>query len=195
MNSSDDDRPAAGFSLPESTPMVLGKQKWPPHGWRVWLKTAANWTSIKPSILPLTPANWRTLQDINAASHRETIWRSDQEQYGKNDVWRVPREARGVKAVCIDQVCVLPPKYGDCEDYCLDKILKLLKEFPGTRGAFRIALCKTQSGEYHAVLIVVTDHGWFVMDNLYSQVMPWEMLPYQWLLIEVPGGFWWKEIV
>ncbi len=54
---------------------------------------------------------------------------------------------------------------GDCEDYVLAKRARLISDgFPPS--AMRIAYVKTSEGEGHAILIVKTDQGDYVLDNL-----------------------------
>jgi len=58
---------------------------------------------------------------------------------------------------------------GDCEDYVLAKRRALIKAgLPAS--ALRIAHVRTSSGEDHAVLVVKTTDGDFVLDNLNGQV-------------------------
>ena len=63
------------------------------------------------------------------------------------------------------------PAYGDCEDYAMTKRSHLIgMGVPSS--ALRIAYVKTSWGEDHAVLVVRTDSGEFVLDNLTSAVLP-----------------------
>ncbi|MFC0013279.1 transglutaminase-like cysteine peptidase [Devosia nitrariae] len=59
---------------------------------------------------------------------------------------------------------------GDCEDYVLAKRATLVRAgIPA--GALRIAYTTTRAGEAHAILVVVTDRGDFVLDNLSARVL------------------------
>lgn len=59
---------------------------------------------------------------------------------------------------------------GDCEDYALSKRRALIKGgLPPS--ALRIAYVKTRGNEDHAILIVKTDDGDLVLDNLAGQVL------------------------
>ena len=63
----------------------------------------------------------------------------------------------------------LNPGSGDCEDYVLSKRAALIsKGLPA--GALRIAYTHTRRGEPHAVLVVKTSQGDFVLDNLSATV-------------------------
>ena len=66
-------------------------------------------------------------------------------------------------------VWTLNPTSGDCEDYVLSKRSALIRKgVPG--GALRIAYTHTRRGEPHAVLVVRTSQGDFVLDNLSNSV-------------------------
>lgn len=58
---------------------------------------------------------------------------------------------------------------GDCEDYVMAKRQHLIaKGVPA--GALHVAYTTTRSGEGHAILVVQTDAGRLVLDNLVSEV-------------------------
>lgn len=60
-------------------------------------------------------------------------------------------------------------QYGDCEDYALTKRERLI-ELGVPAGALRIGYTRTATGQGHAVLIVRTDRGELVLDNLVRNV-------------------------
>lgn len=61
--------------------------------------------------------------------------------------------------------------YGDCEDYAMTKRSHLIRMgLPAS--ALRLAYVQTRWGEDHAVLVVRTNAGEFVLDNLTSAVLP-----------------------
>jgi predicted transglutaminase-like cysteine proteinase len=63
----------------------------------------------------------------------------------------------------------LNPSSGDCEDYVLSKRSALVRKGVPA-GALRIAYTHTRRGEPHAVLVVRTSQGDFVLDNLNNTV-------------------------
>jgi len=63
----------------------------------------------------------------------------------------------------------LNPLSGDCEDYVLTKRSVLVRQGVPA-GALRIAYTHTRRGEPHAVLVVYTSEGDFVLDNLTNSV-------------------------
>lgn len=75
---------------------------------------------------------------------------------------RVNRSIR-YRAEGIDQ-WTLNPARGDCEDYALSKRSALIKAGVSPN-ALRIGVTKTRRGEPHAVLIVRTSQGSYVLDN------------------------------
>lgn len=60
---------------------------------------------------------------------------------------------------------------GDCEDYVLAKRRALIKAGMSA-SALRIAFVKTRGGVGHAILVVKTTKGDFVLDNLNRSVRP-----------------------
>ncbi len=77
--------------------------------------------------------------------------------------------------------------YGDCEDYVLLKRRELIDGgFPAQ--ALSIAVARTPRGELHAVLIVATDRGDLVLDNLSYWIRPWNDVPYLWIMRQVNGA-------
>ncbi|MBJ3783116.1 transglutaminase-like cysteine peptidase [Devosia sediminis] len=63
----------------------------------------------------------------------------------------------------------LNPTAGDCEDYVLSKRSMLIRHGVSA-GSLRIAYTHTRRGEPHAVLVVRTSEGDYVLDNLNNSV-------------------------
>jgi predicted transglutaminase-like cysteine proteinase len=126
----------------------------------------------------LSPALAKELVSVNAEVNRSIRPVTDMQQFRVADRWTVsPRNKRG-----------------DCEDYALTKKARLLgKGWPSS--ALLIALANTWRGEEHAVLIVRTDHGDFVLDNLTSAVRGWTPTLYRWKTVQSPANEWvWNKI-
>lgn len=105
----------------------------------------------------LTQASWKQLVQINARVN-QTI---NPVEDGPIDSW-TPYVSNG-----------------DCEDYVLTKQRELLRAgWPSD--ALLITTAFLPDGVYHAVLIVRTDRGEFVLDNLNATILPWQSLPYRW---------------
>ena len=71
-------------------------------------------------------------------------------------------------------------KIGNCVQYVLAKRSQLLDlGFPSS--ALLLVVATIPSGEDHLVLIVVTDRGDYVLDNLRANVVYWRKLFYRWV--------------
>lgn len=76
---------------------------------------------------------------------------------------------------------------GDCEDYALAKRAALLRKgFPSS--ALLMTSVVTRRGELHAVLMVRTDRGDFVLDNLSPLVKPWSATGYRFTSMQSPDN-------
>jgi len=131
--------------------------------------------------LALTPELRRRLGKANDTVNGAIVHRTDAELYGLGDFWATPLKAA-------------KSGYGDCEDYVLEKRRALLADgLPET--ALSIALVVTPWGESHAVLLVATDKGELVLDNLTPWIMFWNETRYRWVQREVKGrAFDWATV-
>ena len=93
------------------------------------------------------------LSEIDAINRRVNAVIRPQPEPPGQDIWRVGGSS------------------GDCEDYALAKRDALIATGIGSANA-RIATGVLPSGEYHAVLIVTTKRGDFVLDNLANELRP-----------------------
>jgi predicted transglutaminase-like cysteine proteinase len=85
-------------------------------------------------------------------------------------------------------------KTGDCEDFALTKKHRLIAiGWPSS--ALLVALVKTSWGAQHAVLVVRTDHGDIVLDNLKKGPRGWHRSLYRWEKIQSPDQPWvWNTV-
>lgn len=128
----------------------------------------------------MTPELWSKLNNINARVNNAIIQRTDAATYGVVDYWATPLKDG--------------QRYGDCEDYVLEKQRALIAA-GAPRRALNIALVTTSWGESHAVLLVSTRSGDYVLDNLTPWVMPAGRTTYRWREREVNGDpFTWAMI-
>lgn len=97
-------------------------------------------------------------------------YRTDAEQYGLPDLWRDAKLGGA----------------GDCDDFALAKRRALL-DAGAELAALRLAICRTPAGELHVVLIVTTERGDLVLDNLREAPVMRQELPYTWIAIEEAG--------
>ncbi len=108
----------------------------------------------------LTSASLKTLKRVNFKINRAIRPRND-----AGDTWKANVSA------------------GDCEDYALTKRSKLVKMgFPAS--ALRMAVATTPYGEGHAVLVVSTNRGDFVLDNRNNEVRPFHRTDLTWEKIQ-----------
>jgi len=105
----------------------------------------------------------RTNREVN----RNVIPTSDQELYGTEEHW----------AVAVFS--------GDCEDYALAKKEKLLKLGVGS-DRLLMATVLDLDRNHHAVLILRTERGDYVLDNLIDEIKYWGDTGYIFLRIQLP---------
>jgi predicted transglutaminase-like cysteine proteinase len=121
----------------------------------------------------LTPARWNALVAVNADVNLAITPATDEEIFGRPEVWAYPAGA------------------GDCEDLALLKRRKLIeKGWPV--GALLVTVVLRPNGEGHAVLTVLTDRGDLVLDNLEPRVLVWSETPYEYVKrqSEFDSGAW-----
>lgn len=124
-------------------------------------------------MLNLTPETWKLIKDINKQWNDKITYQSDDEHYHKKDYWIFPHDL-----------------FGDCEDICIAKRQSLLNY----KIKSNFATCWTEDNIYHAVLIVNTDYGDFVLDNRHNEVKHFGKLPYKWDKIEWDDGKWFNIV-
>jgi predicted transglutaminase-like cysteine proteinase len=117
-----------------------------------------------------TAQRMNELQQINLTVNRSVEGMSDHEQWGKEDVWSLPATGRG-----------------DCEDYALMK-RKLLIERGWPSSALLLTAALTPQGEWHLVLVAVTDKGDYVLDSLADGLRTASQTSYTYLSRQSPAN-------
>jgi predicted transglutaminase-like cysteine proteinase len=112
--------------------------------------------------MQLTEAKWKTLLKVNYNTNSSVEPLTDQEIYGVEEKW------------------VYPKTVGDCEDYVLLK-QKMLVERGFSPADLLITVVLQPNGDGHAVLVVRTDRGDFVLDNMRNKVLLWSDTEYTYL--------------
>ena len=98
---------------------------------------------------------------INSQVNASISYKTDLEQYNKPEHW------------------VEATTFGDCEDYALLKRAYLLEQgWPVDK--LNLCCCWTETGDYHCVLLVDTDSGWYALDNRHDSPMRPSTLGYTW---------------
>lgn len=123
---------------------------------------------------------WATVNRVNARVNRDIIRKTDIANFGVGERWSTPLEDG--------------TKFGDCEDYVLEKRRALIAEgFPPS--TLSIAVVTTSWDTTHAVLLVAGDKGEYVLDNLSPWVVPWNEAPYTFRKRQVGGdAFHWVTV-
>jgi predicted transglutaminase-like cysteine proteinase len=111
--------------------------------------------TAEPATVSLSAKTWQTIQSVNRRVNTTIRPLTDDAHWGVPDSWDFPTDGAG-----------------DCEDYQLLKRL-LLVEAGLPRRALRMTVVIDEKREGHAVLMVRTDRGDFILDNKTNAVMPW----------------------
>jgi len=129
--------------------------------------------AAKAAVLHMTPLVWQALNGVNQSVNAKIRPMDDQQAFGVADYWTLPLSDG-------------PRPVGNCKHYVLEK-RKALVDAGFSPDVLSIAIVKTGRGEVHAVLIVSTDQGDFVMDNLSYEIKPWRDVRYTWIERQTPG--------
>ncbi|MBA1158870.1 transglutaminase-like cysteine peptidase [Microvirga mediterraneensis] len=130
----------------------------------------------EPRTVTLTPQLWSTLTSTNRRVNQTIKAKTDDDHWGKADRWDFAEDG-----------------YGDCEDYQLVKRKELvLQGWP--RRAMRMAVVIDETGAGHAVMLVRTDRGDFVLDNKKNAVLPWSQTGYTYIKIESADAAAWASL-
>jgi predicted transglutaminase-like cysteine proteinase len=122
----------------------------------------------------VTPLVWAALNGVNQSINDKIRPMSDEQAFGVSDYWTLPLSEG-------------PRPVGNCKHYALEK-RKALVEAGFSPDALSIAIVKTGWGEVHAVLIVGTDKGDYVLDNLTPFIRGWQDVHYTWIERQTPGA-------
>lgn len=111
----------------------------------------------------LTSERSRLLRRVNSDVNWAIRPEDDAEHYGRPEYWTIPTDG-----------------YGDCDDYALTKRKALMaRGFP--KRALRVAIVMSERSGRHAVLVVVTDKGDFILDNLTNAILERRQSDYAWI--------------
>jgi predicted transglutaminase-like cysteine proteinase len=115
-----------------------------------------------PTVPILSEERWGDLQEVNTLVNHLVTPATDMEFYRTEELW------------------TLPETYGDCEDYVLLK-RKWLVERGWPTGDLLITVVFDEVGDGHAVLLVRTGSGEFVLDNKTDVVKRWQETAYRYV--------------
>jgi predicted transglutaminase-like cysteine proteinase len=151
----------------------------PVPAWRVFCEQHPTECSVdprEPETAKLSRSVWQQMVAVNARVNASVRPLNDEAHWGVADSWGYPTDG-----------------YGDCEDYQLLK-RKLLIEAGLPRRALLMTVVIDDKGEGHAVLMVRTDRGDFILDNKTSAVLPWDRTGYVFVKREGQDGSGWTSL-
>lgn len=130
----------------------------------------------EPRTATLTPQLWTALTSINRRVNQTVKAKTDDAHWGRADRWDFAEDG-----------------YGDCEDYQLVKRRELVQQgLP--RRAMRMAVVIDETGAGHAVMLIRTDRGDFVLDNKKDAVLPWSQTGYTYIKVESADATAWASL-
>ncbi len=156
----------AAMPPPDSSPASARTPTTVPIGWLGFCRDEPRECAQRGTITApfrLTRKNLGILRRVNDWVNATIRPVADARQWGQEDRWNYPDNGAG-----------------DCEDYALLKRRMLLNEdFP--LQSLLLTVVRNRAGEGHAVLMVRTDHGDFILDNLNSEILPWSETGYDFI--------------
>ena len=117
-------------------------------------------SNVTPQDIELTPRALREIERINRWVNANIEPVSDMDHWGVVDQWDYPTDGKG-----------------DCEDYALLK-RRLLAEQGFPMSALLMTVVRDKKDDGHAILMVRTDHGDYMLDNLTDDVRGWRQTGY-----------------
>lgn len=157
-------QPALAQTQTASLSAAVRGESTAPAGWTQFCETSptdCDVNDLPARIAVLDEARWRELLRVNARVNREIEPVTDLDNWGVLERWSYPTDGRG-----------------DCEDYVLEKRRRLM-ELGWPRQALLITVVRDKKGDGHAVLMVRTDRGDFILDNQESFVLLWTQTGYR----------------
>ena len=128
------------------------------------------------ALVQLSPQTWNLIVSVNRRVNMRIKPITDKEHWGVVDRWEFPDDGSG-----------------DCEDFQLLK-RRMLVERGLSRRALRMTVVIDELGEGHAVLMVRTDRGDYILDNKTSAVLPWDQTGYIFVKRESQDGVAWVSL-
>jgi predicted transglutaminase-like cysteine proteinase len=166
--------------LPRAPPLAISNEvAEPTAAWMSFCERLPAECAInqsEPEAISLTPDLWQTLASINERVNTTIKPISDQQHWGVVDRWDYPDDGSG-----------------DCEDIQLLK-RKLLIEAGLPRRALRMTVVLDRAWAGHAVLMVRTNRGDFILDNEQRAILAWSETGYAFIKREGAEGRTWVTL-
>lgn len=128
--------------------------------------------SVASVAVQASAALFSGLREVNTLINDSITPLADNVHHGSMDHWALPL-ADGVG-------------FGDCEDYALEKRRALIASGLPESALFMATAIVPDYGP-HAVLVVRTSVGDYVLDNLTYHILPWDQTGYVWVSHQEPG--------
>lgn len=110
-------------------------------------------------MIKLTQEIWNKMVQINNHWNNKIFYKKDIQKHNKSDYWD---SIEDIKKDCT----------GDCEEFAMIKQHALKKE--GIESDIALCWVDPHHRKYHAVCVVDTDKGTFILDNRYHDVYSYE---------------------
>jgi len=130
----------------------------------------------EPASVALSARMWQTIVSVNRRVNASVRAVTDQDHWGVVDRWDFADDG-----------------IGDCEDFQVLK-RRILAEAGLPRRAMRMTVVIDEKGEGHAVLMVRTDRGDFILDNKTDAVLPWHQTGYVFVKREGEASTGWVSL-
>jgi predicted transglutaminase-like cysteine proteinase len=166
-------------ALPLAPPLLVHSGGKPTTAWKqfcIYLPDECRIDLAEPALVTLTPEMWHLLKTTNKRVNVSIRPKTDREHWGVEDRWNYPDDG-----------------YGDCEDYQLLK-RRLLIEAGLPRRALRMAVVADKEGNGHAVLMIRSDRGDFILDNSTDAVLAWDETGYTFIKREGSDDLAWVAL-
>lgn len=151
-------------ALPPSTlPVQATGPARPMAAWVAFCRTYVEECRVdlsEPETIRLTPSVWRDIVGVNREVNSLVRPVTDLEHWGVVDRWDFAEDGSG-----------------DCEDYQLQKRRRLVA-LGIPRRAMPMTVVLDERNEGHAVLMIRTDRGDYILDNKRNDVLPWVQTGY-----------------
>lgn len=138
----------------------------PPIGWLQFCQgqpEECQRESRPPRDAVMTKARWAELDQVNRRVNTEIEPITDWEHYGVINYWGYPEDGKG-----------------NCDKYTMEK-RRRLRERGWPESALLVTVVLDHHGEGHAVLMVRTNEGDFILDNMVDEIMPWHETGYRYI--------------
>ncbi|AZO77875.1 transglutaminase [Bosea sp. Tri-39] len=169
---------SAGLPI-ASAPIVAGGEARAPYAWTDFCKRMPSECAVdtrEAESVELTPKLWKLIVANNVKANREIEAITDQDHWGVVDRWDIPTDGKG-----------------DCEDYVLLKRQRLA-EAGVPRRAMRVTVVIDEENAGHAVLMIRTDRGDFILDNKRNAILPWSQTGYTYVKRESQARTGWASL-